>query len=368
MDLSNVRIREHFGLISNDSHTEKFSFLVSPPKNRAGLQIKDYILVDHPLVGEACQVLSIIVDIASYEEIAGSTINDKKAKMLATAQIIGAINMENEIKPLKKVLVPPNPGSRVYVPLKGFLEDILNRNLKGETYKIPLEIGTYEGLSTEEKQTKGEIKCFIDAQKLAVNHTLISAVTGAGKTYLTKKILKALQEKTAMQPVIFDAYGEYTDVASNTPLTSKIDKETLLKDPKRGKAVSLNGTGVSLEEKRSFYIDALKSLLKLRLEGKIPPIFVVIEEAESLKGAIFDEAVAEGRKIGLSLCLLTTHPIDLGGKTRSSVGNEIVGKITDKNDTECFSHISGNYQLSELTIGEWILGGATVTRPVKIHV
>src|SRR5512139_595580 len=83
MDLSNVRIREHFGLISNDSHTEKFTFLVSPPKGRASVQKTDYVLVDHPLFGDVCQVLAIIVDIASYEEIAGSTINDKKAKMLA---------------------------------------------------------------------------------------------------------------------------------------------------------------------------------------------------------------------------------------------------------------------------------------------
>jgi DNA helicase HerA-like ATPase len=368
LDLSSIRIREHFGLISNDSHTEKFTFLVSPPKSRAGLEKNDYILVDHPLVGEACQVLATIVDIASYEEIAGSTINEKKAKMLATAQVIGGIDMRKDNKPLSKVLVPPNPGSRVYIPLKVFLEDVLNRNLKGETYKTPLQIGTFEGLSAEEKQGNGEIKCSIDAQELTGKHTLISAVAGAGKTYLTKKIVSAIQEKTSSQLVIFDAYGEYMEAANCIPITAKIDKETLLKDIRKGKVVSLNGSGLSLDEKRLLFIDALKSLIKLRLEDKIAPLMVVIEEAENLKSATLDEAVAMGRKIGLLLCLLTTHPFELGGKILSAMGNEIVGRTTYKNDIECLANFSATYQLTSLAVGEWILNGIATARPVKMRV
>lgn len=368
MDLSNVRIREHFGLVSNDSHTDQFTFLISPPKNRASLEKNDYILFDHPLVGETCQVLAIVVDIASYEEIAGSTINDKKAKMLATAQVIGGIDMKKEKKPLTKVLAPPNPGSRVYIPTRTFLEGMLNINLKGEPYKAPLQIGTLEGLSAEEQKDDGDIKCYIDAQELTARHTLISAVAGAGKTYLTRKIVSALQEKTSTQIVILDAYGEYIQVANNSPIKTKIDKDTLLKDLRKSKAVSLNGSGMSLDEKHVLYIDALKSLIKLRLEDKIPPLMIVVEEAENLKSATLDEAVAEGRKIGLMLCLLTTHPYELGGKILSAIGNEIVGKTTDKNDIECLANISAAYQLTGLTVGEWILNGIATARPVKMLV
>ena len=112
MDLSNVRIREHFGLVSNDTHTGQFCFLISPPKNRSGLEKHDYVLLDHPLFGEVCQILAVITDITSYEQVAGgSSIGDKMGKMLATAEIVGYIDLRNDNKPLCEVLVPPNPGS-----------------------------------------------------------------------------------------------------------------------------------------------------------------------------------------------------------------------------------------------------------------
>ncbi len=107
MDLSNVRIREHFGLVSNDTHTGQFCFLVSPPKNRGSVEKYDYVLVDHPLFGEACQVLAVITDITSYEEVAGSTIGDKMGKMLATAEIIGYIDLRNEIRPIEQSFSSP---------------------------------------------------------------------------------------------------------------------------------------------------------------------------------------------------------------------------------------------------------------------
>ena len=138
MDLTNVRIREHFGLVSNNTHTGQFCFLVSPPKNKGNVEKYDYVLIDHPLFGEPCQVLAVISDITSYEEVAGSTIGDKMGKMLATADIIGYVDLRNDIRPMGKVLIPPNPGCRVYVPLKKFLEDTLNRNAKGEVFKTPL--------------------------------------------------------------------------------------------------------------------------------------------------------------------------------------------------------------------------------------
>ena len=44
------------------------------------------------------------------------------------------------------------------------------------------------------------------------------------------------------------------------------------------------------------------------------PIVLVIEEAENLGGAVLDRALAEGRKIGIAILLLTTHPSELEAK------------------------------------------------------
>ena len=38
MDIADIRIKEHFGLVTNDTSTTQLSFLVSPPKNREGIE------------------------------------------------------------------------------------------------------------------------------------------------------------------------------------------------------------------------------------------------------------------------------------------------------------------------------------------
>jgi DNA helicase HerA-like ATPase len=375
MDLSNVRIREHFGLVSNDTHTGQFCFLISPPKGRGSVEKYDYVLLDHPLFGEACQVLAVITDITSYEDVAGgSSIGDKIGKMLATAEIAGYIDLRNETRPLLKVLVPPTPGCRVYVPLKKFLEDILNRNAKGEVFKSPIQIGVFEASSAEEPGNYLGIKCFIDAQDFISKHTIISAMAGAGKTHTAKLIIQEMTGKTSAQIIIFDPYNEYSSILDATVKTiefnSRMDKETLSKEIRKGQVTILNAHGSTLEEKRSFYINTLQQLSKLRLEEKTKPLFVIIEEAENLKGEMLDQVVAEGRKIGIFLCFLTTHPTDLGGRILSQMGNQIIGKTTDKEDIEYLANMvsSTNISFSGLAFGEMIINGINSNRPMKVHV
>jgi DNA helicase HerA-like ATPase len=373
MDLSSVRIREHFGLVSNDTHTGQFCFLVSPPKNKGSVEKYDYVLIDHPLFGEACQVLAVITDITSYEEVAGSTIGDKMGKMLATAKIEGYIDLRNETRPIAKVLVPPNPGCRVYIPLKKFLEDILNRNAKGEVFKVPIQIGTFEGSSAHEQDSSGSIKCFIDAEELTSKHSIITAVAGAGKTHTAKLLIKEISGKTSSQIIVFDPYNEYSHAVETSAnaivVNSKMDKDSLAKELKRGQISILNGYGLTPKEKWSFYIEVLQMLLKLRLEDKIKPLFLIIEEPENLVGETLDQVVAEGRKTGIFTCLITTNPARLGGSVLSQMGTQIIGKTTNREDIEYLTNMAGTLNtLPNLNLGEWIFNGIISNRPLKVHV
>jgi DNA helicase HerA-like ATPase len=370
MDLSAVRIREHFGLVSNDTHTGHFCFLVSPPKGRRSVEKYDYVLLDHPLFGEECQVLAVITDITSYEEVAGSTIGDKMGKMLATAEIVGYVDLRNDIRPMGKVLIPPNPGCRVYVPLKKFLEDTLNRNAKGELFKTPIQIGTLEGSSVEEAGTNSEVKCFIDAQDFISKHSIITSVAGAGKTHLAKLLVKEMSGKTSAQIILFDPYNEYSEASNpsaiKTVINAKTDKDSLNNEIKKGQMTILNAEGLAPEEKRSFYHETLKLLLKLRLAEEIKPLFLIIEEAENLKGEVLNQVVAEGRKIGVFVCLLTTNPAELGGKILSQMGYQIIGKTTNNEDIEYLSNMVGAKNvLPDLSVGEWIINGISNNRPTK---
>ena len=374
MDLSTVRIREHFGLVSNDTHTGQFCFLVSPPKNKGSVEKYDYVLVDHPLFGDSCQILAVLTDLASYEEVAGgSSAGDKIGKMMATAEIIGYIDLRNEIKPMSRVLVPPNPGSRVYIPLKKFLEDILNRNTKGENFKVPIQIGTFEGSSAHEQDNNGNIKCFLDAQEVISKHTIITAVSATGKTHTAKLLIKEISTKTPSQIIVLDPYNEYPkDVetySKSIMLNSKMDKDTLIKELKKGQTTIVNGFGLAPKEKKSFYIQFLQQLLNIRLEEIIKPIFLVIEESETLTGETLDQVISEGRKTGIFTCLLTTHPAQLGGNILSQMGTQIIGKTTNKENIGYLENIAGALNsLPNLTVGEWIVNGINISRPIKVQV
>jgi DNA helicase HerA-like ATPase len=373
MDLSAVRIREHFGLVSNDTHIGQFCFLVSPPKGRASVEKYDYVLVDHPLFGEQCQVLAVITDITSYEEVAGSTIGDKMGKMLATAEVVGYFDLQNEVRPMSKVLVPPSPGCRVYVPLKMFLEDTLNRNAKGEVFKTPIQIGTLEGSSAEEAGTNSEVKCLIDAQDFTSRHSIITSIAGVGKTHLAKLLMREISGKTSAQIIVFDPYNEYLDVSNLSAIknvvNAKTERDSIDKEVRKGNLTILNAQGLTPEEKRSFFLDSLQLLLKLRLEEKIKPLFLIIEEAENLKGAVLNQVVAEGRKTGIFVCLLTTNSAALGGKILSQMGYQIIGKTTNKEDIEYLSNMIGAANaLPDLAVDEWIINGVSNNRPTKFHV
>ena len=374
MDLSNVRIREHFGLVSNDTNTAQFCFLVSPPKNRGSVEKHDFVLVDHPLLGEVCPVLAVITEITSYEEVAGSSLGDNKmGKLLATAEIIGYVDLRSENKSINKVLIPPNPGCRVYIPLIKFLEDILNRNVKGEVFKAPVQIGMFEASSTEDQEKNGQIKCFIDAQDFTSKHSIITAIAGSGKTYTAKLLIQEISGKTSAQIIVFDPYNEYSNgliiSAKKADLNTKTDKDSLAKEIKKNQITILNAQGLKLEEKRSFYIESLQTLLKLRLEEKIKPLFLIIEEAENLKGSSLDEVITQGRKIGIYVCLLTTNPAELGGKILSQTGCQIMGKTTNKEDIECLENMGGTANtLPGLGLGEWIINGINANKPMKMQV
>ncbi len=390
MDLSNVRIREHFGLASNDTHIGQFSFLVSPPKNRGSVENEDYVLVDHPRLGDSCQILAVIKDIASYEEVAGSTV-DRIGKLLATTEIIGYVDLRNQNKPLHKLLVPPNPGSRVYVPLANFLEDILNRNLKGEPYAQPLSFGKIEAPLSEEEQS--QISCLLDAQDLTTKHTLIAAITGAGKTHAAKVLIQELSNKTKIPMVILDHIGEYTNlhvkgqvsILAARPekatkklenkknqvksLSEKTEKEILNREVKSGQIVILNGEGLTVEERRTFYGNCLKTLWKNRSDAITEPFLLFVEEAEDFKGDTLDQMVTEGRKNEIAMCLISIHPTELGGRVLAQIGNLIVGKTTDKDDVEYLTNMTnaGSGVLPNLSVGEWIINGVNRSRPMKVQ-
>jgi DNA helicase HerA-like ATPase len=382
MDLADIRIKEHFGLVTNDTSTSQFSFLVSPPKGRETIEKHDIVCFSHPKYGDACQVLAEVKEITSYEEVAGSTIGERVGKMLASARIIGYVDTRNDARPLLKLLAPPNPGSRVYMPYASFLEDALNRGANGKPYKQPLYLGKTEIVAASQEANDQQVSCYLDAADLTSKHTLISAVAGAGKTCFARTIAEELAQKTYYAIVIFDPCNEYSKITnssleksvpfiSHTEIVSpelKNSKEAIVKKIGNGKVTVLTADNLAFNEKSVYYASILNLLAEVRREKIAPPFLLVVEDAESIPLQAIMGVL--GSKNGIVTILVTSHPAMLGGRILSKIGTQIVGRTVDAEDLAFLKGVieGSEEQLSSLRVGEWVINGLNVMRPIKVHV
>lgn len=319
MDLSSIRIKEHFGMASNDTNTTKFTFVISPPKNRESIQKQDIICLDHPIYGEACQIIGEVTEITSYEEVAGSTIRDRIGKLLATTRIIGYVDLRGENKPLKKLLVPPNPGSRIYMPYSTFLQDALNRGIDGKSYRQSFCLGKTEISAATQETNDQQLDFYINADLLH-KHTLICGVDGSGKTHTAAVIVEELVGKVSQPIIVFDPNNEYATIGSaskarETTVVAAIlqnnNSEVVAQKIKSNQITIINAESPYLAEKNEDYISLLKALIKGRQEKTTQPFLVIIEDADNLAPQALQEVLA-CKEVGV--ILISSHPTLLGGK------------------------------------------------------
>ena len=383
MDLSNVRIKEHFGIVTNITGTNQLSFLISPPKNRGSIEKEDIICLDHPKYGDACQVLAEVNEITSYEEVAGSTVGDRVGRLQATAQIIGYFDLRSQYRPLQKLLIPPHPGSRIYMPYAEFLEDLFKRGAEGKPHKTPLHLGKTEIAAASKEDGDEQLSFFLDSDDIAGKNTLISAIDGAGKTYAAKVIIEELANKTSWSFVVIDPNNEYaaeTTASERDQIRTfnfqtviinldslKSSEDLITKKIKQNQLVTITGENLMLEEKNKSYSRILNVLAGWRRQKTTPPFVLVVEDAENLS----QQAIQENLSLKNSATvLITSHPSLLGGETLSKMQTQIIGRTTDPKDMKYLQNVIGNNheQLLSLGIGEMVINGLNVMRPTKIHV
>lgn len=404
MDLSKVRVKENIGIVANDTNTGNFNFLISPLKNRANSVKGDYVLIDHPTLGEACQVLALIKEVKSYEEIAGGSIAERTGRNLATVEVIGYVDIREENRPLRKLLESPTPGNRVYLPLAEFLEDTFARDVNGKTFEKQLHIGKVESYANCNELCRTLNFC-LNSQDLKKHHWLISAMTGAGKTHTAIVIAEELANKTDQKVVILDAHGEYSTVGIAekerqtdnpekaiqeypfsfpvliyTSDTEKMMKNLFAHDPTKvdskrfivraiptdwnksqnegtaldttqtqalenakkssSRIMVIDGKDFSSEEKQRIFTNTVKTLWNLRADEKAEPFILIVEDPKTLEGELLEQIATEGEKIGITLILISQHPTEISRKILSQMSNQILGRTVDLEDLEYLKNMT----------------------------
>ncbi len=117
---------------------------------------------------------------------------------------------------------------------------------------------------------------------------------------------------------------------------------------KKGQVTLFNLKGYPPYVQQIILFIIAKNLFELRKKSKIPPFFLVVEEAhnfcpersfgESRSSQILRMIASEGRKFGLGLCIISQRPARVDKSVLSQCSTQIILKITNPNDLKSISN------------------------------
>jgi len=141
---------------------------------------------------------------------------------------------------------------------------------------------------------------------------------------------------------------------------------------KSGTCTIINFRGVNPDIQDIIVYKLTKDLFELRKQNKIPPFFMVIEEAhnycpernfgEKKSSKILRTIASEGRKFGLGLCVVSQRPARLDKSVLSQCSTQIIMKLTNPNDLKAVSSsVEGITSSTEKEIQDLSIGTALIT-------
>ena len=144
---------------------------------------------------------------------------------------------------------------------------------------------------------------------------------------------------------------------------------------KSGQASILNFRGISPDIQDVIVYKLAKDLFELRKKNKIPPFFLVVEEAhnycpersfgEKKSSKILRTIASEGRKFGLGLCVVSQRPARVDKSVISQCSTQIIMKITNPNDLKAVSSSvegitsSTEKEIQDISVGTSLIAGIT---------
>lgn len=144
---------------------------------------------------------------------------------------------------------------------------------------------------------------------------------------------------------------------------------------KPGCCTILNMKGMNPDIQEIIVYKISKDLFELRKQNKLPPFFLVIEEAhnfcpernfgEAKSSKVLRNIASEGRKFGLGLCIISQRPARVDKSVLSQCTTQVILKITNPNDLKAVSAsiegitLSTEKEIQNLAIGTAIVTGLT---------
>ena len=183
------------------------------------------------------------------------------------------------------------------------------------------------------------------SSQLGVLYSAIKELKDAGTNYDLNDIIKALENSNsaAKWSVI-----NMLEIVKGTGLFST--KPTDIPDiVKPGTATIINLRGVSQEIQGMVVYKIVETLFEQRKVGKIPPMFLIVEEAHNFcperevrtSSKIIRSVAFEGRKFGMGLCIISQRPAHVDKNVLSQCNTQIILRMTNPNDLKAVSYAEG---------------------------
>lgn len=159
-------------------------------------------------------------------------------------------------------------------------------------------------------------------------------------------------------------------------------KGTKIKDlVKKGQATVINLRGINVDIQQLVVQRIVKDLFDARKLGKIPPLFLIIEEAHNyipekevtFSSKIIRNVASEGRKFGLGLCIISQRPARVDKNILSQCNTQIILRITNPNDLKAVTYAESivenlDKEIKNLPVGHALVVGMEVPLFIKVRV
>ncbi|NOX71979.1 MAG: ATP-binding protein [Candidatus Micrarchaeota archaeon] len=192
-----------------------------------------------------------------------------------------------------------------------------------------------------------------------------------GKNYTIRDIIDEINAMDAKSKWgILSMLGNLDETKLFSPVPTKITDIV-----SKGRITIINLKNARPEIQGMVVMKLTEELFDARKKDKIPPFFLVVEEAHNFcperglgevpSSKVLRTIAAEGRKFGMGLCIISQRPAKVDKNVLSQCNTQIILKVTNPNDLKAIiDSVEGvgtttKDQIKELPIGQALIVGIT---------
>ena len=249
----------------------------------------------------------------------------------------------------------------------------LNKEAKPLTFSLknldPRELLTFMGFTS--------VRSYVAPLK-----NLMELAAQANPDFSLKDLVRLAHAQSESEGnVAYEALAERLEYLDETKLLAPVGT-SLHEIVVGGKMTILNLRGVAPDIQEIVVTRVLSSFFEQRKRNKIPPLFLVVEEAhnycpqqgQAISSRILKTIASEGRKFGLGMCIVSQRPARVDKNVLSQCATQLILQVTNPLDVKAIAQsVEGltegmTEMIQSLPIGTCLVSGGGFHSPLFCEV